>query len=262
MEVEDVAWTPEQRAAAVHYQLGDIPGPIPVHAIARALDIYEIREKPLRNFEGYLQTDAERSAGAILVNSHSSYVRRRYTVGHELGHFLCPWHRNTEAGGFRCTKSDMTVAEGEADHLRQEKEANRFAIELLAPGRLLRKHLRRLPELERVVEIASELEISKTAAARCYVDRHGETLAALFLRHDRFIYAHRGPSFPWLPFNRDQPIPTLPALPTGSNLSEMVEADPEDWLGVGGFGELALQVLRQEDGHAIILLHIARAAED
>ena len=131
MEVEDGANTPEGLAAAIHRQLGDIRGPVPVHAIALALDIHDIREKPLRNFEGALQTDAERDFGIILVNENSSLQRRRYSIGHELGHFLCAWHRKTDSEGFRCRKSDMIVTAEDTDFLRQEAEANRFAIELL-----------------------------------------------------------------------------------------------------------------------------------
>lgn len=259
MEVEDVGWTPQARAAAIHRQLGDMPAPIPVHEIARALDIDEIYERPLRNFEGCLATDPERSAGEILVNSRSSYARRRYTVAHELGHFLCGWHQSTYEGGFRCSQRDMIVSREEGAHERQEAEANRFAIELLAPEYLLKRHLRRLPELERVIAIGSEHQISKTAAARRYVDLHADTLAVVFSQHDRFIYAHRGAAFPWLPFVWQDRLPELPSRAGGDPFSEMVEADQRDWLKPGATCELALQVLRQEEGHAIILLQASEA---
>jgi Zn-dependent peptidase ImmA (M78 family) len=114
---------------------------LPVYEIARALDIEEIREAPLKSFEGALITSAEKGRGAIVVNSLSSRQRRRYTVGHELGHFLNPWHMPTTASGFECTRADMLVRSGASQHLKQEAEANRFAIELLAPEPRIRPYL-------------------------------------------------------------------------------------------------------------------------
>src|SRR3712207_5591168 len=93
MRLEDVGANPERLAEAIHDQLPGIGGAVPVHDIARALDIVEIREEPLTSFEGALITSPEKDRGAILVNALSSPQRRRYTVGHELGHFLNPWHK-------------------------------------------------------------------------------------------------------------------------------------------------------------------------
>ena len=116
-------------------------------------------------------TQAERDFGTILINSKSSPQRRRYSLAHELGHFLCAWHRPAE-GGFRCTVIDMTEPGGSAIHRRQEMEANRFAIELLAPKRLVRRHLRRFPDLDDVLALHTMLDISKAAAVRRYVALH------------------------------------------------------------------------------------------
>ena len=257
MEIEDTAGRPERLAAAVHRQLGEVPPPIDVHAIARALDIYEIREEPLRNLEGCLQTDAERSEGIILLNCASSYFRRRYTLGHELGHFLCFWHEGDQ-GMFSCSRRDMTVPTGAAARQRQETEANRFAIELLAPPRLLRSRLRRLPDLEHVSAISAQLHISRAAAARRYVDLHEAELAVVFVKDDRFVYAHRRVGFPWLGLGDRDRLPVLPTASLDDPLSEMTEVDVSDWLRTGHPGSLAAQVLQQADGHSMILLHYER----
>ena len=71
MALEDGPASPEALAARIHRQLGPSTGPIGVHAIARALDIEEIREEELRTFEGALVTDRERSRGRILLNATS-----------------------------------------------------------------------------------------------------------------------------------------------------------------------------------------------
>lgn len=109
MAIDDVATTLEKIVSEIHRQLGDIPPPIPIYEIARALDIHEIQETPLNSFEGILITDAARDFGIIGVNKDASYERKRYSVGHELGHFLCQWHVQTQDRGFRCSKQDMAL---------------------------------------------------------------------------------------------------------------------------------------------------------
>ncbi len=66
----------------------NLPVPVPVEDLCRQLDIADIRPMDTEGFEGGLITDPERSEGMILVNSASHYFRRRFTIGHELGHFL------------------------------------------------------------------------------------------------------------------------------------------------------------------------------
>jgi hypothetical protein len=91
MAIEDVGANPERLAQAIHDQLPGLQGAVPVYDIARALDIEEIRDEALSGFEGALITPPEKGTGSILVNATSPRQRRRYTVGHELGHFLNPW---------------------------------------------------------------------------------------------------------------------------------------------------------------------------
>ena len=88
MEIEETGPNPEKLAAAIHHQLGNIDGPVPVDAIAGALDIVQIRSEPLNNLEGALITSPERDIGMILVNASSGRQRCRYSLSHELGHFL------------------------------------------------------------------------------------------------------------------------------------------------------------------------------
>lgn len=65
----------------------------------------------------------------ILINSDSPPTRRKFTLAHELGHIIIPWHTGTVV-------SHLESAEGEYDfeYERMEQEANRFAAELLMPS--------------------------------------------------------------------------------------------------------------------------------
>jgi Zn-dependent peptidase ImmA (M78 family) len=142
---------------------------VPVRDIALALDIDEIRERPLTSLEAALVTTPERDRGKILLNSNSSRQRRRFSVGHELLHFLNSLHQQTAPEGFQCSRADMRVSSAmQSRHLRQEAEANAFAIELLTPRAWLKPLLRGPPDLEKVLKVADEFDVSREAAARRY----------------------------------------------------------------------------------------------
>ena len=81
---------------------------------------------------------------------------------------------------------------GDCWYLKQEAEANRFAIELLSPQSLIRRYLATAPDLTQVVAMTGDLEISKEAAARRYVETHRENLTAVFLKDGRVKYAVPG----------------------------------------------------------------------
>lgn len=68
--------------------------------------------------------------GFAFVNADDPLPRRRFTAAHELGHFVL--HRGT-MGGFRADTPDA-LPEADDDAADQmEREANRFAAELLMP---------------------------------------------------------------------------------------------------------------------------------
>ena len=50
-------------------------------------------------------------------------------------------------------------------HTTQEIEANRFAIELLAPPDLMRPYLRGIPDLAKVLSLARALDLSREPCA-------------------------------------------------------------------------------------------------
>lgn len=72
------------------------------------------------------------SAGLLFVNASDPVGRQRFSAAHELGHFVL--HRG-EMGG-RATFADTPEAiRLDADQSdRHEREANRFAVELLMPA--------------------------------------------------------------------------------------------------------------------------------
>ena len=268
MAIEEAGPGPEKLAAAIHSQLGHKAGPVPVSEVARALDIVEIREAPLKNFEGALVTPPERDLGMILVNSQSSFPRRRYSIAHELGHFLNLWHRPQNASdGFVCTKADLATpwrrqAAGLARHRVQESEANRFAIELLAPERLIRPFLRGIPDLARALKLSDALLLSREASARRYIELHEAPCGLVFSRDGEVRYVERGAEFPFIACGRGQRLGELPSAQDASGLSAHDEVDSRDWLQAPGRRSLIAQTLHQSGSYAITLLAFDDAGEE
>jgi hypothetical protein len=121
-------------------------------------------------------TGAAGPAGAVFVTRGDNLPRRRFTAAHELGHFLL--HFDPEAATdelFHLDDSDDTIGRGEEDDdqeilTQREREANRFAAELLMPEPVIR----RLCDQHRsagcstapylIGHIASDLLVSREAA--------------------------------------------------------------------------------------------------
>ena len=260
MEIEEAGPNSSRMAAAVVRQL-EGEGRVPVMEVAKALDIIELRGEPLENLEGALLTDAERSSGSILFNAKSGLPRQRFTVAHELCHFLNIRHRQTAEAGFRCSRSDMRISQLGRDHEdnwhRQQKfEANQFAIELLIPSRRMGPFLRRELAIETMLDMNSLFDVSREAAGRRLIECHDEVGAIVFSKDGRVRYAITNGRFPKLAITRDvsMPVSVQKILKGPQSLSQLEEADPADWLGEPDTCGLFEQTLVQQNGYAMTLL--------
>lgn len=83
------------------------------------------------------------SVGAVLVAREDNLPRRRFTAVHELGHFLLHFDPQAEEP-FRMDDLPDVITQGEQDEdqedlAQREREANRFAAEVLMPEPLVRR---------------------------------------------------------------------------------------------------------------------------
>ena len=88
-------------------------GPIPIDDIAAALDFVEIHRAPFKGLEAALLTGAERDKGIIAVKADSLPRRQKYSIAHELGHFLNQWHRpvSPDCGFVAARRFESTLAQ-------------------------------------------------------------------------------------------------------------------------------------------------------
>lgn len=257
MELADIS-DPERLTRALHRQIGPLDRAVPVEEIARGLGIEAIRKAEVDGFEGMLLTDARRSRGRILVNLRRGEAAARFSIAHELGHFLMEDHELGLGGAFTCNRDDMRQVRSMRKHKRQETEANEFAIGLLAPAYAIAEPLGADPDIAIAEALRSRLDLSLEATTRCLVERHDEPLAAVWAKDGRIRYVVRGPRFPWITASMGQRLPPLSrsADQVGSihlGRTIMREVAPRAWTDAD-IPELFEQVRLGRDGHTLTLL--------
>jgi hypothetical protein len=107
--------------------------------------------------------------GRVFVNADDSVPRRRFTAAHELGHYLL--HREFMGGKVSFGDSPTTVVEVEDDTaVAMERQANRFATELLMPAEVCKARAKEFldkydvcPRTQFEYYLASELMVSPKA---------------------------------------------------------------------------------------------------
>ncbi|MBU8541765.1 ImmA/IrrE family metallo-endopeptidase [Falsiroseomonas tokyonensis] len=262
MDLADCA-TPEAMLAEIEkLQAGAFPIAVPIEDWAAALDIAAIETLETEGFEGGLMMFADRSSGTILVNKAAGWRRRRFTIAHELGHFLLPWHTPRNGEAFRCSKKDMAVFRtqpGGDRYVEMEAQANRFAAGVLMPSAPFRADLRarRHFEVSHIVELADRYDVSKEACARRCADLHDDAIAVVVSRDGIFQRAYRGSDFPRFSVAAGHPLPPASVASRATLAAEQVSAWHElaadHWLERAR-GTLCEQTLGQQGGFRLTLL--------
>jgi Zn-dependent peptidase ImmA (M78 family) len=114
--------------------------PVPVDDIARSHGLeLRLSREPASNISGFLFLGGEKPIVGINAEQHPN--RQRFTIAHELGHFLL--HGFTPQDlyvdhSFKVLLRDDRSSDGTDE---TEREANLFAAELLMPIDLLQKDL-------------------------------------------------------------------------------------------------------------------------
>lgn len=95
----------------------------------------------------------------IIVNSDKPKVRQRFTLAHEIGHVLIPWHMGTI---FDITENNFS---NNIEYSDIESEANAFATELLMPSFWVKDLISKNEDIAELNEfIMNKAEVSAIAA--------------------------------------------------------------------------------------------------
>lgn len=148
----------EKERAIIRPFLEEVP--VKVASIARALGI-EVKSATLRpRISGQIQkSDTSASGYRIRVNRHEAESRQRFTIAHEIAHYLL--HRDHIGDGiedsilYRSTLSDQ-----------REAEANRLGAHLLMPEKTVLQSVRDLggrPTPKVAALLAEQFSVSEAA---------------------------------------------------------------------------------------------------
>jgi hypothetical protein len=169
------------------------PQDIDLEAIAWTLGA-AVDYRPLDKCEAMI-VGGERRA-IITVNSRAIPARRRFSIGHEVGH----WHHHRRRILFCGARDIGNPADGA---LNPEKQADQFASDLILPSFLLKPRLMKMkrPTLAAVREIAEEFEASDTATLLKFVDLNQFPILAVCHNKRRRRWFRRAPMIQewWFP---------------------------------------------------------------
>jgi Zn-dependent peptidase ImmA (M78 family) len=107
--------------------------PVNIVGLAEALGIQVLELNLGRGVAGEIFRDTDSDSGySINVNTSDPVVRKRFTVGHEIAHYLLHRDRFTDR-----LRDDSMYRSGLSDSL--EQAANRLAADLLMPAKAIRE---------------------------------------------------------------------------------------------------------------------------
>jgi hypothetical protein len=141
-----------------------------------------IRHRPLEGADARLVAFENR--GVITVNSLQSAKRQRFSIGHELSHWL--YDRSISGDEMiACNKDDVSPRNQAARG--KEADANRFSADLVLPPYLVIPRTQsRETNINLAIELADEFNVSLPAAAIRIV-RHAKQPAAVVVHRQEGI---------------------------------------------------------------------------
>lgn len=148
----------EARATELLKQNGLFKQAVDVEALAEALKI-AVQSQPLEDgFSAFLLVK-EGNATAF-VNSDHHPNRRRFSLAHEIGHFVLHHQPTKKLDDLFLDKSVALYTRKDHHSNDMEKEANEFAASLLMPRELLDKYVNKND-----LDIEDEFDVSRLALA-------------------------------------------------------------------------------------------------
>jgi Zn-dependent peptidase ImmA (M78 family) len=159
--------TATRQAEALLAELGVKTAPVDVRKVASQLGLRVVDEELGEDVSGALVSNPQRAA--ILVNADHHDNRKRFTIAHELGHYVLR-HQFEEGGHVHVDRGNYISLRGKRASEGvdpKEIEANWFAASLLMPAVLVQEHVAKIGARalhdQHVVRLAEEFSVSEQA---------------------------------------------------------------------------------------------------
>jgi Zn-dependent peptidase ImmA (M78 family) len=156
----------DQHAEEVLRKTNTYKVPVPIEVVAHRLNLTTEASALGDSVSGMLVVENDR--GAIGYNSSHARVRQRFTVAHEIAHFILHLKRNRRSqlfiDPFVIFRRDDNSATGND---KEEVEANRFGASLLMPATLVLKEIKKhgldLDDEDALTFLAKRFKVSTAA---------------------------------------------------------------------------------------------------
>jgi len=184
---------PATQLASILLDAFGIEGKTDLPLLCRELGL-RVKEVDSTGFDGALLCSKGSQKGIIGVRrSIKEPSRKRFTVAHEIGHFIIPYHRRL---GNVCAPG--AIERFGKDFPSAELEANEFAAEVLLPSKLVRDRFNlRDPFLTDIEVVAQEFGTSLTATTYRYVDLTDVPCVMVWSKAGKAVWYHRSDTFPF-----------------------------------------------------------------
>ena len=188
-----------------------------------------VLEEGLRGAVARLTRGGGNKFGIIRIRADISELgRRRFALGHELGHWLL--HANLSQIEF-CTRKDI---EGYVNS-DPELAASAFAASLLMPGKLFRPRCWNFdPDLDLIKDLASDFSTTLTATAARFVEECKADCVAVFSENGiirRWVKREHNAPPVW--FRSQQPLSEAAlawtCMSDGQGPAKMTAVPPDAW---------------------------------
>ncbi|MFZ5538561.1 MAG: ImmA/IrrE family metallo-endopeptidase [Pseudomonadota bacterium] len=233
------------------------PDQIDLEAIANAHGA-KVVHRHLDGCEARLVAAADRAV--ISVNSSGSYEgRRRFSLAHELAHWIC----DRKTGSFQCAKEVIGPQNAEARSV--EAHANAFASQLILPDYLVVPWLQgKRANLDVAKELAKDFDASLTAAAIKLAKRATAPACIVCHSQTRLLWYQRSAAFGSDFFvlgelHHDTDAFRI-AFGAANGMSRLRKEPADRWLSGGGAYRLTVesQSIKLPDGSVLSMLSLVK----
>lgn len=138
---------------------GAMTAPVDLKRLTQAKEII-VKEDDCEGYSGMLVVVNDKALISVKKSMRES-GRKRYTIAHELGHYVLPEHITKEIKVFRCNDDQLNAF---GKNKTKEVEANIFASELLMPEQLFKPRVSGKAITKKLIgELTDEFQTSLTA---------------------------------------------------------------------------------------------------
>ena len=173
--------TPETNLARTIIDKYSLSPPVDIQSMVEAHARLSFVRIPFRGVDGVsLNLKARDKPTHVIVNSDGAPLRQRFTMAHELGHILIPWHVGSVLIDQVAPVSTRPSSYFTPESRVMETEANSFAAELLMP----------YSWIERVLSTTDDLSnIHRNISESCQTSALSSAIRLSQFLPERIIYA-------------------------------------------------------------------------